>query len=325
MSCWRGFLLALALLVAGGLVQAGEEGDARFRVSVDMSKLSSTGAKDVIEAALPSVWDSLIAPENRSKVEKWNAMTLVLRVLPGKEQSQVYFNEKRIFQMLDAAEIPYVRTVPSLHLMMEMFNASGSPMPQSVALLQEEAAQFAQGHGLLLESNAPLLALSWQWQDDASQVELTIRGDSALGEQVETREMPAGDPLQPMQLWLEEVLLKARDAEAHKHDPETAVAAADPYAEVTAELPAEQSEIVLTIEKQQSPSMQLAMEADLRQQAEVEQLTLHTQGQSVQTYRIETKDNDIAWLQAWAKAQGLELTPVSGGWLARQAAEHVPQ
>lgn len=303
-----GTLLA-ALLCAPFSAMAS--GDARMQVQV-VKQGDESGQSDLAalaKQALPVLWDRLVPQAERAKADALPAsVNLLSRIVPGDNGATVDFNGQAVFQALHDAGIDYLATPPQFALVLHVDNNSGVAMPQTEALLVQYAHEIAPRWGIELDDTAPTLVLSWQWQDD-TQVMLSVRGNSRLQEFTETRTLPAGsDPLQSLQDWLQQVLLRARDAYA-----QTAVAAVP-----TPATGSHEKAVWITVtDHAMHLSEQVTLEDALRHDPRVKALIPYSYGPQQIRYRLLLMTANSRWLGDWFSQRGFqpEATGDGGGWL----------
>ncbi|MDT8375713.1 MAG: hypothetical protein RQ867_03125 [Mariprofundaceae bacterium] len=283
--------------------------DARMVVEVQADAEGRVpSVQEAIELALPLLWDRIIDSRARGSLsENMKATPFLQRVLPRSDGVQVSFNEARVRQYLDQQQIPYLKEAPRINLVIQMSNQNGFSMPQTAELLRAQAGSFAEARGILLSESGPTLIVAWQWIDN-SQVNLVVRGNSTLAEFSETRRIETGDPLPRLQLWMEEILLTARDA--HISGPV--------QTDVMPPLHEQRHggiEVVITIEQQAALPEQVALEDALRQHEKVESILPAYLSASRRQYRLRLKGDEDAWLLQWFQRRGMQVSPTPQGWL----------
>jgi hypothetical protein len=236
------------------------------------------------------------------------ATPFLQRVLPRSDGVQVSFNEARVWQYLDQKKIPYLKEAPRINLVIQMSNQNGSSMPQTAELLQADVESVAVARGVLLSESAPSLIIVWQWLDN-TQVNLTVRGNTALAEFSELRKVETGDPLSQLQVWMGEILLTARDA--YIPDP-TQIEMIPTWQEQRGGI-----EVMLIIEQSATLSAQVALEDALRQHEKVESVIPIYLSTSSRQYRLQLKRAGDVWVQQWFQQRGMQALPTPQGWLVR--------
>ncbi|MCF7821373.1 MAG: hypothetical protein K9M17_02895 [Mariprofundaceae bacterium] len=287
------------------------QADSRMIVEIQADEEGRVpSVQEAAQQALPILWDRIVASRTRGMLSNsMKATQFLQRVLPRSDSVQVSFNEARVRQYLDQQEIPYLKEAPRINLMIQMSNQNGSGMPQTAELLRANAETVAQARGILLSESGPALIVVWQWLDN-NQVNLVVRGNTLLAEFSETRKIETGDPLPRLQLWMEEVLLAARDAYI-----------ADPVQ--TDAIPALQEkrdggmEVMLTIEQPAALPAQVALEDALRQHEKVESIIPTHLRASSRQYRLRLKGEEDSWLPQWFQRRGMQVLPTPQGWLVR--------
>ncbi len=287
------------------------QADSRMIVEVQADEEGRVpSVQEAIQQALPLLWDRIVAGEARGSLsDSMKATPFLQRVLPRSDSVRVSFNEARVWQYLDQKKIPYLKEAPRINLMIQMSNQNGSSMPQTVELLRADAESVATARGILLSESGPALIVVWQWLDNR-QVHLVVRGNTAVPEFSETRKIETGDPLSQLQIWMEGILLTARDA----YIPDPAQAEMIPPLQ---EKRGGGLEIMLVIEQPAVLSAQVALEDALRQHEKVEAVIPTYLSASSRQYRLLLKGEGDAWMQQWFQQRGMQALPTPQGWLVR--------
>jgi len=287
------------------------QADSRMVVEVQADEEGRVpSVQEAIKQALPLLWDRIVDSKARGSLsDSMKATQFLERVLPRSDGVQVSFNEARVWQYLDQQEIPYLKEAPRINLMIQMSNQNGADMPQTVELLRANALSVAQARGILLSESSPALIVVWQWIDN-SQVNLVVRGTSALAEFSETRKIETGDPLSQLQVWMADILLTARDAHITGASQSVAIAPEKVVRDGGIE-------IILTIEQQAALPAQIALEDALRQHEKVASIIPISLSASSRQYRLHLKGEEDAWVPAWFQRRGMQVSPTPQGWLVR--------
>lgn len=331
-----GLLLILILSTAQTLAAT----DARMQVEVlasdeEGSRLNELHAniQHAAQLALPILWNRIIPLEARDSIpEKINALLFMQRAAPTENGVSISFHDRRVLNYLKSNGLPYIEQEPVWSLSIQLRNASGNAMPQSASSMQAYAEKSALDWGYTLDESGDSLILQWRWLD-RRQVNLTVRGTSRLGEFSETRRLADGDPFPQLEEWLTEILLEARDAHAQPLEeivpalipddiPEFIVGfpqqEAPPAEFAEQPLPAAQdSYVLLSIERQASLPEQVLFEDDLKRDPRIINLSLQQVNRNMQQYRLHLKDSDDQWLVEWFGQRGMELSQTQEGWVAR--------
>jgi hypothetical protein len=283
--------------------------------------------------ALPLLWNRIIPRNVRDSIPaKARALMFIQRAAPTSNGVSIIFHEKRVLNYLKSNKLPYIKQEPVWNISIQLRNEFGKTMSLSASLLLSYTEKSAIDWGYKLDESGDSLILQWQWLDQG-QVNLTARGTSKLGEFSETRLLTTGDPLPQLEEWLTEVLLKARDAHAIPQE-ETALAPAtdaapaiivespqqeaNPAESTEQPLPAAQdSYLLLSIERRASLPEQVLFEDDLKHEPRVINLLLRQVNKDGQQYRLHLKGSGDQWLVEWFRQRGLELSPTPDGWVAR--------
>jgi len=276
-----------------------------MQVLIDAGQSSRPSLSRAMREALPVLLDRLVSSEDRHLADSLKlSPALISRIAPGKE-TLVEFHADGVFKALQQAGLAYALQAPRMHVQLQLLNSTGMNMMQSESLLAEQMPRLAEHWGIELDANAPILLVRWQWLEDANQVMLSVRGNTLLQEYAEIRQLSGGDPVQAVSVWLQEVLVKARDAYVNGR---TDIADADKQ---------DMAETMLTIRRQLSLPALVAFEAQLAADARIHSLTPSLLSQDASRYRIQLKGDNDAWLVNWLSQRGWELTPAPGGWDAR--------
>jgi len=305
----RRIAAALVCLALASTLALAAETDARMRVDLPAEEAGATAdVGKLVAQALPILWDRVVPRAARSRADAVPAdYRLMLRLKPGRQRTTVEFNPRAVFRTLAERQIPFIPAPPRLRLVIRARNAAGMEMTQTEAQLLEHARTTAARWGIVLTDDAPALVLEWRWLTDRD-VMLNARGTSRLPEFSETRALQGGDPLPELAAWLEEVLLKARDAHAFAAGEQTPAAVATE---------GEYPRAILTIRRDAPLAAQVALEEALTHDPRVRRLIPLELSRSRQRYAIETR-NAAAWLPDWFARRGLGLTQLPDGeWLAQ--------
>jgi hypothetical protein len=312
--------------------------DVRMQVDVPASDKKGTRLNELhtdirhtAELALPTLWNRIIPQKARNSIpKKVNALLFMQRATPTMMGVSITFHDRRVFSYLKSNKLPYIEQEPVWNLSIQLRNTYGDAMPQSASLLQAYAEKSAIDWGYKLDESGDSLILQWQWLDQ-KQVRLTARGTSRLGEFSEARWLAAGDPFPQLKAWLTEVLLKARDAHAKSQqetapatDTTPAVIIESPQQDAAHAEPAEQSlpvaqdsYLLLSMERQASLPEQVLFEDDLKREPRIISLVLRQVNRDGRQYRLHLKGSDDQWLVEWLRQRGLEVSPTVDGWVAR--------
>jgi hypothetical protein len=279
--------------------------DARMQVQVTAEEGESIDLQGAIEQAAAIMWDRILPQREREKVKAAAAASLLMRAVPGDNSFEIDFQPARVWQYIDAQNMAAIREEPAFNLQLHMQNEYGMSMQGSEATLRQQAGEIARHWGIILREKAPLLELSWQWLG-SEQVQLNIRGNSRFPEQSETRTVPTDDAMQAMQKWLQEILLKARDAYAEQKTDETT------SRETTR---AVGSEMSIHITRTSSLPEQVLFEDALRHDRRVLLLQPHVLSGAEREYILRLETSDDSWLPSWFRQHGMTATATPYGWL----------
>lgn len=306
--------LGLALLLCSIVPCAAmaQEADARLSVGLpaDASVQGAPDTTTLLNRALPVLWDRIVPLAQRARA---GAMVknsrLVARIVPARDGTLVEFDGERVFAALREAHVSAIVSPPRFHLLVSVRNVPGQEMQQTSRLLIEEAARLAALRGIELSDSGAGLVLSWQWLD-AQHVGLSVRGQTRLAEFIETRELADADSLPALRAWLDEVLLKARDAYAFDADAVSGGAIAGGAAD--------QSVIAIRVQRGGSLLEQVALEDALGRDPRVLRLLPLSLSSSMQQYTLQLQGGDASWLGDWFARRGYRLDRLPDGSMLAQ-------
>lgn len=266
----------------------------------------SPDARLLLKQALPILWDRIVPVAQRSLAAALGSDNrMVARIVPGREVTMVEFQGERVFAALREAHIAAIVTPPRFHLLLSVRNGAGQEMLQTSQLLEEEAVRLAPSHGIELSYDGAGLVLAWRWLD-AQHAELSVRGQSRLAEFIETREITDADSLPALQVWLDEVLLKARDAYAYD-------AQALSNTQGGAENGINEFAIELVVQRAGNLLEQVALEESLAHDPRVRNLMPIQLSQGAQHYRVQLEGGDTSWLGEWFARRGYRMDRLADG------------
>lgn len=301
-------LLAVSLLILS--TNSYADSDPRMVVEVVADEEGNVpSVEKAIQRALPVLWDRIVEDSARPALSnKIKATPFLLRVVPRSDAVQVTFNQQRVWQYLDQNFIAYLKEAPRIKLQIQMINQNDTSMPKTAEALQAFAESAALKRGVVLDDKAPVLMATWRWLN-ASEVYLTVRGNSLLTEYSETRTVEADDPLVQLQVWVKDLLLKVRTAH---------IAATTTVAEQPVKKKWEDGiELILTIEQPASLPEQVVLEDAFRQNSRVKALIPTYLSANRREYRVLLNGEEDAWISAWFQRRGMQVSPTPYGWLVQ--------
>lgn len=304
--------LVLMLLLFAPLSASAQQADARLNVELGEEAVMQ-GAPDtnaLLDKALPILWDRIVPVASRASADRLGRDSrMVARIIPGRASTLVEFHGERVFEVLREAHIPAIVTAPRFHLLISVRNVPGQEMQQTGQLLVQEAEHFARLHGIELNDGGAGLVLAWHWLD-ATHAELSVRGQTRLAEFVETREITDADSLPALQAWLDEVLLRARDAYAFE--------AGAPVDDGVMGMAADDFMVHITVRRSGSLLEQVALEDSLARDPRVRRLLPETLSSTMQRYALKLEGGDTTWLGEWFARRGYRLDRLAdGSWVAQ--------
>ncbi|PIW44100.1 MAG: hypothetical protein COW18_13920 [Zetaproteobacteria bacterium CG12_big_fil_rev_8_21_14_0_65_54_13] len=308
-----------ALAASDARMQVLVAPDAERGITLDTLRSNIAQAADM---ALPRLWARIVPQQAQRDIPgNIKGIRFLQRATPGDDGVTIVFQSRRVFAWLKANNIPYIAEAPAWHLTIDLQNAAGRSMPESAARLRRHAENLAEYIGYSEDSTAPALVLAWRWLD-SRQVSLSVRGGTRLGEFAQTRIVASGDPAQQLQPWLDELLLKARDAYVASAEPILPVVTGPQVAPADQPLEAVSASadgyLLLKVQRQAPLSEQILFEQDLLQDPRILDLSLRQVNRDGQQYRLHLKGSDDLWLRDWFSRRGMVLTPTIEGWVASQ-------
>jgi len=286
------------------------EEDARLKVELsNETQQGNPNARALLKSALPVLWDRLVPRANRASANAIRADSrMVARIIPRGQVTLVEFNGERVFAALRQAHIPAIISQPRFHMLLSLRNDVGIEMQQTRTMLEEEAIRLAPLYGIVFSDDGTGLIMQWRWRNSVH-LELAVRGHSRLGEFVETREITDADSLPALQTWLDEVLLRARDAYASGTD---LVEAGNMQTEQAGHAP-----VILVITRDSRLLEQIALEESLAQDVRVRTVVPLSLGRAERRYALRIEGNDTRWMAEWFSRRGYTLSvQPDGTWLA---------
>lgn len=315
------FLLSLLLVWTGAAFAV--ETDNRMMVELHASDVPADQAPNLqtdipgmAKLALAMLWDRLVPQAQRAGMKDTDAMALLQRAVPtGDGGLMLVFSHARVTQYLQSQGITYPAEAPHFNLTVHLTNPAGMPMPQSEALLMDYAKQNAERWGYVIDVHGDPLDLSWRWQDP-QQVSLSITGNPRLANAQEIRSLAAGDPMPQIQAWMNDVMLKARDAYAAT-PAVPATAAAQPVAAPAADAAGSAPQTLeLIVSGSATLAEQVLFEQALAGDPHVASLQLSRVGADSRQYLLHLRQGGEGWLPAWFASHGMQATPTVEGWIA---------
>jgi len=303
----RGCVLLCLFVLLPNTVTAAED----FRLRVEIVNHETLGNRpDLVAAmrqAIPLLWDRLIPRSQRAMAENLTgSLNMVSRIVPGEKMTMVEFDHQAVFAYLSRSHISYLATAPGFRLDIQMQNSVGLPMLQSKNLIEQYARHLTSHWGIDSSVMAPSLILDWQWLD-ATHVRLDASGDSRLQPFNEVRDTGNSDALVFLQAWLEETLLRARDAYAFAPG-------------AVAGIPQQGGENLtawLFVDRSLSLGEQVVLEDALQSDPRILQLIPYSYSNQGLRYRIMLKGLDSNWFSDWFTHRDFVVEAVAGGWKVR--------
>jgi len=260
----------------------------------------------VMREAVPVLWDRLIPRAARSGAGGLTGTPrMVSRIIPAKDTTRVEFDRQAVFDYLNQAHVTYIASPPAFHLVIQMRNSVGMPMPRTEALLARYAGELARRWGFRLSAAAPELIVRWSWLG-AGRVRLALEGSAVSGAGEQERDIGEEDPLMFIQAWLKVILLDARDRLGVR-----------PVQKKNGDGAGGTSVVWLLIERPLSLGEQAVLEDAIRSDPRVLRLIPHTFSHQRLRYRLVVRGQDTAWVATWFRQRAFEVSPTPDGWHLR--------
>ncbi|MDX8412940.1 MAG: hypothetical protein R8J85_02530 [Mariprofundales bacterium] len=305
--CKLPWLIALIMLLgSSSSVIAAETG--RFTVTIPLTKESDW--KKQVDRGLSLVLDRVLLQSERHDARLKGARYLV-RATPHKDAVQFQFRASAVIAALQRRGLHPISLAPRIRLHLSMHGMMGSPMPQTVAQLQQEADSIATHWGILWDNSnidrddTMTLKLQWQWVDD-HWLSLTVDANDpslvALGgeNRVDTEQ-----PMVALRDRLYRIILRARDIAATQQLAQHTTA--PPPITTTPEY-----RMIIAITRSATLSEQVGLEQVLQAVPAVKRVTPLMLGSQAQRYQLLVTDD--LWVATWFASRGMEATVTADGW-----------
>lgn len=301
------------------------ETDSRMMVELHAADVPADEAPNLLsdipgmaKIAIAKLWDRLVPQARRADMKDTDAMALLQRAVPtGDGGLMLVFSHDRVAQYLQAQGIAFPAQAPHFDLVVHLTNPAGMAMPQSAALLMDYAKQQAARWGYVIDPHGDPLDLSWRWLDP-QQVSLSVHGNPRLADSQEIRTLAAGDPMPQIQAWMDDVMLKARDAYAAPPATQPAAVQPTPPPAPTATAETGPQTLELTISGKATLAEQVLFEQALASDPHVASLQLSHVDANSRQYLLRLRRGGEGWLPAWFASRGMQATPTVEGWLAHE-------
>ncbi|MDX8401911.1 MAG: hypothetical protein R8K47_04700 [Mariprofundaceae bacterium] len=333
-------LLALLLLgvwlAVGGPARA-DAPDPRFVVELQADpeaglELAELHAdiRAAVRKALPLLWRRVLPAEDQANAPSpAGAIRLLRRATPTPSGVRVEFDKARVRAMVEQAGLGFIPEAPRWSVTLRLTGLRGGPMPGVAAALRDRLATMMPSLGIVPDPAGATLKLHWQWLGPR-QAALRVRGETPLDGMAETRFLPSGDPLPELARWMEDALLRVRDAAAvrpREAAPAAALPApvaalpADAYAALAGDAYAAAAApdplaLELTVEGGAGLADQVMFEEALRGAPEVVSLVPVLLSPERRVYRIRLRRPGDGWLEEWLRGRGFLSRRDERGWLA---------
>lgn len=275
------------------------------RMAVAVPQQQKPNIEQAVQQAWPILLDRLLPRATRAQGDGLLAGTDVVSKLSNqKKHTVVFFDEKTVAKVLKVKGLHWFRHEPPLKLTIDMTNLQGKPMLKSRLFMSSMAQELANHWGIGLVENGKVLSLHWFWQHNGL-VELRVQSQNAS--YGETRQINLQDSVPAMRLWLQEVMLKARDQQLIPSE----VAGDKVVGKVV------EGEKRLTLKREMRLEEVVAFENLLRLEPSVRVLLASRYSKKEQVYRLDISSKDDAWLVRWFQARGMTLSHTDEGWTVR--------
>jgi hypothetical protein len=316
--------LLLSLLLLWTASAFAVETDNRMMVELHAADVPADQAPNLqsdipgmAKIAIDKLWDRLVPQPRRADMKDTDAMALLQRAVPTSDGGlMLVFSHDRVAQYLQAQDIVYPATAPHFDLAVHLTNPAGMTMPQSEALLMDYAQQNAAREGYAIDAHGDPLDLSWRWQN-SQQVALNVTGNPHLPASQEIRTLAPGDPMPQIQAWMDDVMLKARDAyAAPPAKPAASALPTTPPADEAAGSAPQTLELIVS--GTATLAEQVLFEQALTSDPHVAALQLSRVNADSRQYLLHLRQGGEGWLPAWFASHGMQATPTVEGWLAHE-------
>ncbi len=293
-------LLWVLLILLGGFASAWAGEDARF--TIELPLVEGEVWQDHLDDAMARLLDRLLPDSERGRAHL-TARRYLLSAVPSDNSVRLHFRAQAVFDALTRAGFHPLRSPPHIRLQMTMEDPYGMAMPQTLALLRQEAARAAMRWGMVLDSaDGQPLGLHWQWLDDrwvflavvSSEPELAaLSGEDAIDLQ---------QPMVSISMRLHRVLQRARElAVMHAGEKDQ-----QPVGEPSTSQPVFR-QIVLRLMVPASLAEQVGLEQVLAAVPQVATVMPQLLSRSQQVYRLQVRDT--AWIPDWFASRGMQAVP----------------
>ncbi len=293
--------------------------------------------------ALPVLWRRVVPAADLPRAPSAaQALRLLRRAIPTADGVRIEFDKARTRAMLEKEGVGFIADAPRWAVSLRLSDWRGRPMRRLERALQQRLGPLMEALGIVADPAGEPLALTWTWLGP-TQAALRVRGPA--GETAETRwlgKVGAEEAdVQEVARWMEEALMRARDALAAGGDdgafegdaampaPVTMTPAGDPYASdpyandpyamVRATPSALRLASRLTVEDDAGLADRVMFEEALRRQARVASVTPEWLDAVRRVYRVRLRRPGDAWLGEWLRQRGFAVErDDAGGWLAHR-------
>jgi len=291
-------ILALLLCLYSSLAWAENT-----RMNIDIPKQAHPDIQQAAKHAFPLLLDQLLPQRIRPEGQRiLRPDTLVSSLMNHQQYTQVIFHEKSVIQAFKKAKIQWFIQQPRLQLRIEILNTQGKKMNKSQLFMEKMAQDIAHRWGIELHPNGKKLSLKWQWQVDG-RVSLNI--ESFLGSSEEQRNINVQHSVPQMKQWLQQVMLKSRDAQLQQSPRNRS----NPQGEPTL---AEKNKLV--VKRPMHLEEAAALESALRSEPNVKSLIFYGFTKQQLSYILELNSPDDDWLQQWFNVRDMKLNRTEQGW-----------
>jgi len=302
------WILTVGLAVMGWGTSAIASDDARFTVTIPLPSHSSW--KEKVDDGMDLLLDRLL-PQLERQQNRLQGKRYLVRATPSKEMVRFRFRAATVIAALQRRGLHPIVDEPHIVLQLSMHDATGAPMPQTVALLRKEAVAIASQWGIQLSTHESqpsiTVGLAWRWIDD-HWLSLVVDSDNAsLAALGGENKIDTEEPMVQLHDRLYRILLRARD--------EAAALNQQPIDSYTSAFIPTNHTITISIMHSAPLSEQVGLEQVLQAVLQVKHLIPLMLNHHWQQYQLQVTDEQ--WITSWFANRGMQASKSATGWEVR--------
>ncbi len=251
------------------------------------------------QLALPTLWQRVVPFKDLKKTQNLHATTaLILQFSPLQYGAKVVYNPSQVRAFLSRHDIQMIPYQPHWNLSIQTLGFDGISVNLADDLLQDITSSTPT-MGVRLSPRGRKLHLMFTPGMDTygkAAIHVRIQGaftDAILSQtQITANDATYHDLAEQLQAWLHLILRDIRDA----------------YSLGDINFTETMAETLLTIEGEHTLATQIMLEQALASQPAVIALTPTLLQKARRQYRIQLRDGDTSWIQAWFAEYGLMAT-----------------